>query len=595
MNIKKPALILGGIVLLGLALRLIVANNLHINSDETVYTVHALGFINSGRLSVLEQSPAYYTILDATYSLFGNSAITSRLPSIIGGTLSIILVFLITQHFYDRRTGLLAAFFTAVSGFLLSNFVEMDALMYFFILLSFYLLIRATDKESVLNKELFFCMSAYVVAVLIKPLAIPAIVPLVVYYFYKKSGEKIMTHLKVIGLFVLLSLVMLSPILTHNYLLYKEKKVTDIFFSQYLGLNLEEYRPYGAEKEWNFTYFKEKLKKNGKQLFSNDFFIALFSPFGLFFSLRKRNPSNVLLLPLLFVYLYFVGITGSPNHYIIIVMVLAIYAAQGVVSLLPRLDRLSLSLQQGLVIFGVLVLLVNAVSIQEQLTEKASTNTLREYFSTITGDDILVVYDPRMYLGSAQWVLSDLHAVKGVYFVDHLAKFNAAGIQQNKSVELYYIECTTGDCGWGRGTAENEQAQQTGNQITDLFKKQAEVVTTFSDNLERGSYDYTVYHVAAYLPPGYLNEVDRGRSYFSYWFRYKEDERAFDYIERKNLGWLETALYSFSLLMLRLDSLLAVGMILLVGYLVIDWNRDVTENVLSPPEPRQSNGHQPGK
>lgn len=595
MKPNKTVFYMGGIVLLGLLLRLMVANNLHINSDETVYTVHALGFINSGRLSVLEQSPVYYTLLDGVFSLFGVSALTSRLLSIIGGTLSIILIFLITTHFYDQKTGLLAAFFTAVSGFLLSNLVEMDAWMYFFILLSIYLLIRATDKESVLNKELFFCISAYLVAVLIKPLAIPAIVPLGIYYFYQKIGEKIITNLKVLGLFVLLSLAMLSPILTHNYLLYKEKKITDIFFSQYLGLDLPAYQTYGADKEWNFTYFKEKLKKNGKQLFSNDFFIALFAPFGIFFSWRKRSPGKVLLLPLILTFFYFMGITGSPNHYIIIVMALAIYAAHGVVSLLPRLDRLSLSPQKGLIILGILTLVVNAVSIQEQLMEKASTNTLREYFSTITGDDVLVVYDPRIYLGSAQWVLSEVHAVKSTYFVQHLEGLSQQGVVSTEPVELYYIECVSGDCGWGRGIAENEQAQLVSNQITDMFKKQAEVVTTFSDNLERGSYDYTVYHVAAYLPPGYLNEVDRGRSYFSYWFSYQEDERAFDYIERKNLGWFETALYSFSLLMLRLDSLLAMGMILLVGYLVIDRNRDVTEDVPSPPAPRQSDGHQSEK
>lgn len=59
--------------------------------------------------------PLWGSVLWVDVRLFGYSPLAVRFPSIVIGTLSIPLAYLVARELYDRRTGVVAAFFLAVS------------------------------------------------------------------------------------------------------------------------------------------------------------------------------------------------------------------------------------------------------------------------------------------------------------------------------------------------------------------------------------------------------------------------------------------------------------------------------------------------
>ena len=117
MKIKKNGLILLFIFCLGLILRIISANNVDISPDDMVYSLIPLNIISAGRLGTVEQSPLYFYLNDLGYKLFGGiTPISTRLPSIIFGSLSILVIYLLAVELFKKKeVGLIAAFFFAVS------------------------------------------------------------------------------------------------------------------------------------------------------------------------------------------------------------------------------------------------------------------------------------------------------------------------------------------------------------------------------------------------------------------------------------------------------------------------------------------------
>ncbi|MBV8578408.1 MAG: glycosyltransferase family 39 protein, partial [Acetobacteraceae bacterium] len=117
---KNTALLfLLGIVVVGLAIRLAVPRGIWL--DEAIS-------IHQARLSLHEmfrtlyngdrQPPLYDLVLWATIRLFGHGEFAVRLPTVIAGTLVIPVLYELGRELYDRRTGLLAAAFAALSPLL---------------------------------------------------------------------------------------------------------------------------------------------------------------------------------------------------------------------------------------------------------------------------------------------------------------------------------------------------------------------------------------------------------------------------------------------------------------------------------------------
>src|SRR5882757_4763286 len=110
----------GAVALLGLVLRLFLVRGIWV--DEAI-SIHQAHMSLSGMLHNLRASdnhpPLYFLILWASVRLLGSGDLAVHIPTIIAGTLLIPAVYVTGQELFDRRTGVLAAVFTAFGPLLI--------------------------------------------------------------------------------------------------------------------------------------------------------------------------------------------------------------------------------------------------------------------------------------------------------------------------------------------------------------------------------------------------------------------------------------------------------------------------------------------
>lgn len=96
--------------------------------------------------------PLYHILLKVWVSLFGNSEISARLPSVFLGTATVYVIYLIGKKLFEEKTALIAATLTATSPLLI--YYSQEARMYmmaaFFASLSVYFFVSVLKKENIL-------------------------------------------------------------------------------------------------------------------------------------------------------------------------------------------------------------------------------------------------------------------------------------------------------------------------------------------------------------------------------------------------------------------------------------------------------------
>jgi hypothetical protein len=160
---NRALLILGGLVLVGLALRLAVPRGIWLDEAITIHqarlSLHDLfqNLYNGDR-----QPPLYHLTLWATIRAFGHSEAAVRLPSLIAGTLVIPALYELARELYDRRTGLIAAAFASVSPVLIwySQEVRMYEFAALFGLLALLTQLRAIRNGTMLNWAAYILATA---------------------------------------------------------------------------------------------------------------------------------------------------------------------------------------------------------------------------------------------------------------------------------------------------------------------------------------------------------------------------------------------------------------------------------------------------
>lgn len=124
--------------------------------------------------------PAYYLLMKGWTELFGNSEIGLRLPSVIFGTGTIYLTYLIGKKMFNKETGVFAALLISLNG--LSIYYSQEARMYamaaFLVALTFHLF---------LNKKWAYFSFALALIGLTDYVALFVLIPLfLIGYKYKK-------------------------------------------------------------------------------------------------------------------------------------------------------------------------------------------------------------------------------------------------------------------------------------------------------------------------------------------------------------------------------------------------------------------------
>ena len=542
MKIKKTHAVLLLFVLLGAGLRIIAAHNLDVNPDEMIYTVIPVNIISAGRLSTVEQAPLFFYLTDIGYQLFGFSSITARLPAILFGSLSIVLVFLIVKLlFQDDRKSLISAFLFSISGYAILNNLEMDITAFFFLLLSIYFYMLFILKKA---KYLYLSTIALGLGLLSKPFVALIIPVYVVFYLihsfrspekalFSRTGEKtteenIIVNRKMVLLFfvnILLLLLIVSPVLVYNYLLYSDKGITDFYFTTMLGIGENIYEGLGGQKPWALQRAFDVARNLSASFLKYDavlFILGLSGMISLCF--RKNQWAYFFGSYLLFHLLYTGGRTGSSSHFVILILILSLFSGHSFVALAEKISGLCKrsSVRKGFwLVLGAMGVL-NVIFLAPQITPTSSI-VLLEQFSSRIPDQALVVVDPLVYRGIYAWAFQDKHYLEGTYFPPLMEQLqNIPG--EKTVVPLYYISCGRNSlCGWK--PEDYARAFNFSESLRSYFRENLQFVEAIkgSDVLT-----FEVYEGSVGMPLGAYDAVDQTHQYYFYPVGWKYKELAVD-------------------------------------------------------------------
>ncbi len=225
--------------IIAVILRLIIAFSIGGSPDEMVYGVHALGIINSGLLQEMHENPVWMYLTDLIYKIFGMTLVSSRLLSILFGSLSIIVLYFLTKEMFNKRIAIISAILLTFSSYhILTTITELDVPMVFFVLLSSYFLIKYL-KEGIIKYHITatIFLGIGILTKNIAALFIPAYIIAILFYQRTENKEKILSkkNIKLLIIFFLIMFIIAFPTLVFNYILYQEKGITDLQFSRFLS------------------------------------------------------------------------------------------------------------------------------------------------------------------------------------------------------------------------------------------------------------------------------------------------------------------------------------------------------------------------
>lgn len=181
------------ILILGFVLRLI-------SLDQSLWLDEATSVLVARNLNFREivtnfspgdfHPPLYYLVLKSWTNIFGYSEIGVRSFSVLVGTLTVWIVFLIGKRVVNRKAGLLASLFIATSGLHIyfSQETRMYSLATFFVSLVMYFFVKTLKESRVgdwvgLSINLFLVSAVHYLSILIIPC-----LWLYVFLVKKKSG-----------------------------------------------------------------------------------------------------------------------------------------------------------------------------------------------------------------------------------------------------------------------------------------------------------------------------------------------------------------------------------------------------------------------
>jgi|SRR3989344_3619288 len=545
---NNQKLLLLSIFLLGLILRFLVASNLTPVADEMVHGVHALGVSSLAPLSTMTQGPIWYYLTDLAYRIFGVSLLTARFLSVIFGSLSIILIYLIASKIFNQKIGLIAAFLLAVSAFHITWTASyQDQTMMFFVLLASYFFInKYQEKGEISILAAFFLGIAELVKIITGAFVFVffGFMCLIIYKDYKTNKLKFKKNLKNFLVFITILIISLLPIITYNIFLYKSKGIVDQPFAQFLKINPEFYTGPGLAHGEGFVL--NKLIKNLYSIFTvyfikEDFLIFILGFIGIihcFKNLRKQDKKLEKLFFLtmfIFVLLFIASAIVLQTHYTSFFPLFALFGAQFIFNTIFKF-KVKNHKNYALVLLLLFILIFNIFHLQNPLTTQSATQKLRSYASHSIDDNTLVIIDSRIYVGTYTWMFHDKPYINANYIFEFNQVDNST---QPVKVNAIFVECVIDDCGWGT-IKDQPQLNASMEMLVSQFKNIAQ-----GRNFEGGSSikgvrgeevinkpHYRTYETELFVNPQLLQIVYLTHNHFFYSIpRDINPKEAFDYYE----------------------------------------------------------------
>src|SRR3989344_5290429 len=419
--------------IIALILRLIVSYSIGGSPDEMVYGVHALGIINSGLLQEMHEDPIWFYLTDLSYKIFGMTLVSSRLLSIIFGALSVLSLYFLTKEMFNKKIALIASILLTFSSFhILMTLTEMDVAMTFFMLLSSYFLIKYL-KEG----KLKYHITATVllgIGILLKNIAalfIPAYILAILFYPKLKNKEKIFSkrNIKSLIIFILIMFIFALPTLTFNYILYKEKGLTDLQFSRFLfGENKGIYQSIASTIQ-PFS-LKTLLIDQGNGIpgvikglefyWQYEFILLILFLFGIIISIRKSLYWTIY-LSLLFIipFVFLSGTSLLEKHFVFAVPIFCIFSSL----FIDKLSNFSKKNSKYIILTLIIIILIFSIVILYKHTRFSGKNVIQEaieYKEKNIEKNSLVIVDSRIYTGRTAFIFNDRNYLETNYLTQLL-------------------------------------------------------------------------------------------------------------------------------------------------------------------------------
>ncbi len=568
-NPKKYILLL---VIIGFILRSLIAITSPFNADEMVHGTHSLGFIESKKLQIMDQDAVWFWLTDFAMKLFGANMFGIRFLAILFGALSIILVYLIAKELFNKKIGLISAFIFTFSSFqLLETRAEMDIPMFFFVMFALY----ATIIFFKTNKTPYFLITwiSLGIAAMIKQIAIIMIPAFLIFYIYynRKNLKKWKIKQTIYSILILIASVI--PILTFNYLLYKDKGILDLQFARFTKIGFETYesiaptiQPFSLSRLIFGTAERSPGIIEAFSIFYRyeGILLSVLAIIGLFFFYKNRNKFTLLLISLFtFPFIFLAGTSLLSTHFIFGTFFISILSAL-------TIDKTSQLLKekknQKILIYSFLALILVFAFVKVQnsgakgFLGNNEINQLIEFKEQNIDQNSLVVADSRIYRGQIVFSLWDTHYLEAQHFTSFI---NSPGSQNNTlNINTYFIECVIDDCGWG--TIQNQpQFNQTMEAITLFFEQNSALVKTIENR--QGQPHFRIYRSSIPLNPSVINFAESTHTWFFYPVAYKPKHEVFDNYQTHNLP--DRLLDQFAYLILLIEAFFAILSIPILIYL----------------------------
>lgn len=564
----KTGVLVFSIFILAIVLRIIVATHVDIGPDEMVYSVLPLNIISAKALGTIEQSPVYFYTVDIGYKIFGGvTSFTTRLPSILFGSLAVLLIFLVVvELFNDKAMALTTAFLFAISTFALRNNFEMDMMAYFLVLLSTLFFFRFLTGQRI--KNLYLTAGFFAIAVLVKNIVIVFVPAYIITFFgygfrnkvfFFSSENKFFFNnklfLHILGA-ILLCVIITAPVFIYNYLTYTAKGVTDYYFSNILGIGETVHKGIQG-KPWSFHTLRSSIQEISISKMPVQMFLGTIGMILLF--RRRVYHSLFFVISMILLILYIGGKTASPSHYLWLPIVLSIYGA-GVVCFVKDNFFQKVKAKHFFLVFAAALLIFNTTRLHDLITNTSATLQLNTYVAENIPREAIIIIDPRIYRGVHAWAFNEQYYLEGTFFPQLQETINAAPQEQRVSIPLYYIECGKGtNCGWKQ--EDFERIYNFSEQLSSFFRRE---LTSIAQIKEIDTFN--IYRGVIKAPQGIYHAIDQTKLFWFYSVGWKYPEMNNDYYVAK--GW-PSILENFGLLILYLDVLMAVGAIPLTIYLFL--------------------------
>lgn len=298
--------VLGTIFVGGAFLRLWGLGSAEIFHDEGLYAFRSIGYVDYlqndqqstpiqwfkdapilpfwTHLSFHDHPPLFFIVQHFFFVLFGESLFVARLPSVVAGLLSIILVYFIAKRLAKNEVfALFAAALLAVNHIhvWLSRSSLLEALLLFFIFLSFWSFLRYLE-----NERSWWIFGISLGAILLTKYTGGIVIPLYVLYLFIFRRERFRS-LRLLGISAI-ALLMVSPVLIYNFFLLKTVGHFDLQLSFLFGQAVPEWAASIGKLQSPFW----ELPQNLFAMYSIPFLVAVLG--GIVFSFmlwgRTRSP-----------------------------------------------------------------------------------------------------------------------------------------------------------------------------------------------------------------------------------------------------------------------------------------------------------------